>query len=125
MKIGLFRDPTYAPCSFLIIKVDENNHALPYRGAANEANSVLIQTDWDHPGVARTFGFTGKNDCAKCGHEGTDGTIDCPECGRTATQFIGEAGEWLHDKATRADHDWPAEVTAEDPGYFAAERATP
>ena len=25
----------------------------------NERETILIQTDWDYPGVARTFGWTG------------------------------------------------------------------
>lgn len=93
MKIGLFRDPSYAPCCFLIIRVTADNQAMAYRGD-NERNSVLIQSDWDFPGVARTFGASFEDN------------------------QISEAGEWLHEHASRADYGWAAEVTADDPGYF-------
>lgn len=99
--------------------------------------TVLIQTDWDCPGVASTFGWSTQSiqrcqscghmqevdpqavaqfECGECGelcdrcrHNGTDGTVDCPSCHITATQFIESAGNWLsaNDGAT-----------ADDPGYF-------
>lgn len=78
--------------------------------AAN-GQSVLIQTDWDWPSVASTFGWTiaSVQDNGPCDHGYTDGTIDCSECGHTASTFIARAGEWLDD------HDG---ATADDPGYF-------
>jgi len=30
--------------------------------ARDEANTLLIQTDWDFPGVARSFGWSGEDD---------------------------------------------------------------
>ena len=35
-------------------------------------DSVLIQTDWDYPGIAQRMGRTA---CHQCGE--TDGTVDC------------------------------------------------
>jgi len=64
---------------------------------------ILIQTDWDYPGVATTFGWPGHE------HDSTDGTIDCPECGKSAMEMINEAREWLSDHIGDV---------AEDPGYF-------
>jgi hypothetical protein len=58
----------------------------------SESDSVLIQTDWDHPGVASCMGWS------PC-HRETDGTIDCPECGLTAVSFIREAGEHIREHA--------------------------
>jgi len=66
--------------------------------------SRLIQTDWDFPGVAASFGWR----ACKCGR--TDGTVDCPH--KTASQMIGEAAEFL-------DEHIGDEI--EDPGYFAGD----
>lgn len=65
-----------------------------------EEPSILIQSDWDFPGVATTFGWT------PCPCGGTDGTVDCPH--KTASQMIAEAQEYL---------DSHEGTTAEDPGY--------
>lgn len=66
--------------------------------------TLLIQSDWDYPGVASSFGFV---PCAQC--DCTDGTVDCAH--KTVLEMITEAQEFL-DSAE-------GEVT-EDPGYFAA-----
>ena len=63
---------------------------------------ILIQTDFDFPGTASTFGWS------PC-HRSTDGTVNCPDCGKTATEMISEAAEFL-DKNIGA--------VADDPGYF-------
>ena len=74
--------------------------------------SILVQTDWDFPGLAATFGW---NPCSGCRHSckgSTDGTIDCRA--RTASEHIGRAREYLDQ------HDGK---TVEDPGYFQTEGA--
>jgi hypothetical protein len=64
--------------------------------------SVLFQTDWDFPSLARSLGWDmttlqrGKRS-SPCDHSGTDGTVRCPECRITAGEFIAEASKWLHD----------------------------
>ncbi|MFN0021311.1 MAG: hypothetical protein ACKVP0_23930 [Pirellulaceae bacterium] len=68
---------------------------------AADDRSILIQTDYDFPGVASSFGW---QPC-KCG--ATDGTIDCPH--QTATGMIVEAREFLASKIG---------ASADDPGYF-------
>jgi hypothetical protein len=68
---------------------------------ADDGRDILIQVDWDYPGVASTFGWTP----CPCGQ--TDGTVDCEH--RTASEMISEAGEFLRDHLGD---------TAEDPGYF-------
>ena len=96
-----------------------------------DGRSVLVQTDWDFPSVAGSFGWSPNfvQVCAECGHinpmrgyvceecdepgrycdhDGTDGTVDC-SCGVTAGDFISAARGWLDD------HDG---ATVEDPGYF-------
>lgn len=55
--------------------------------------SVLIQTDWDYPGIATSLGWVNKTRKHDCYHD-TDGTVDC-SCGRTASDMIGEAEEFL------------------------------
>ena len=69
---------------------------------ADDGCDILIQTDWDYPGVASTFGWC-PCDCGE-----TDGTVDCPH--RTASDMISEAGEYLDDHIGN---------TVDDPGYFA------
>ena len=69
----------------------------------DESQTLLIQTDWEWPGIASTFGWV---PCFECG--ATDGTVDCPH--RTASEMIAEAGEWIRDHIGER---------TEDPGYFA------
>lgn len=91
-------------------------------GAAvdDPAGSMLVQVDWDYPGIAGAFGWsvstveesTAHGYSLPCEHRGTDGTIACPDCGTPAGAFIESAADWLdsHDGAT-----------ADDPGYFTAD----
>ena len=74
--------------------------------------TILIQSDWDFPGVASAFGWStrkaGKRSCAdKC--RGTDGTVTCPSCGTTAGKYIASASDWL---------DGCGSKVVPDPGYF-------
>jgi hypothetical protein len=66
--------------------------------------TILIQSDWDYPGVASTFGWI---PCGQCRE--SDGTVDCKH--RTAHEMIASAAEYLDDG--------PGPV--EDPGYFGQE----
>lgn len=73
-----------APCGFLICRnTSRSKHLAP---------DVLIQTDWDFPGVASTMGWR----ACKCG--GTDGTVDCVPCGRTAGEMISEAYDYIRER---------------------------
>ena len=63
--------------------------------------SVLIQTDWDYPGTASTFGWSVGCDCS------TDGTVDCLH--KTASEHMASAYEYLCDNIGKV---------VEDPGYF-------
>jgi hypothetical protein len=67
----------------------------------NGEESILFQTDWDFPSLARSLGWRGKIGREKCEHRGTDGTITCPDCGRTAGDFIAAAVDWLDDNVGR------------------------
>lgn len=68
---------------------------------AADGRSILIQSDYDFPGIASTFGW---QSCS-CGT--TDGTIDCPH--QTVAEMIAEAREFLDSKIG---------ASADDPGYF-------
>lgn len=74
------------------------------------SDSILVQTDYDAPGVASTFGWDiSQVGSSNCRHRGTDGTIDCKECGTTASAFIAAAIDFIND------HDGDE---VDDPGYF-------
>lgn len=57
--------------------------------------SILIQTDYDFPILARNLGWNGKVGREKCKHVRTDGTVDCPTCGLKSIDFISAAIDWL------------------------------
>lgn len=98
MKITLDSNPDDAPCCLKIV--------------AEDGRDLLIQTDWDFPGVASTFGWSPasvQKPGRDCDHSQTDGTIDCPACGLEAGDFISNARQWIDD------HDG---ASVDDPGYF-------
>ena len=74
---------------------------------------ILVQLDYDFPGLASTFGWSpsmaGKRRCAD-GCQSTDGTIGCPTCGTPAGRYIESAAKYL---------DGCGSKIVEDPGYFA------
>ena len=77
---------------------------------AEDGRDRLIQTDWDAPGIARSFGWNiGEVGTGECPHESTDGTVTCKGCGKKAGDFITAALDWIQDNDG-------AEI--EDPGYF-------
>lgn len=84
MQITLETSP---PCAYIL--------------RAESGQTVLIQTDWDFPGAASTFGWM------SCDCGATDGTVDCPH--RTATAMIADARRFLDEHVG---------ATADDPGYF-------
>ena len=111
---------------------DVNAPCCPGEIVNDDGRNILVQTDWDYPSVASSFGWSVNHaqKCQACGHvqpkrgyvceecesgaaycdhDSTDGTIDCPDCGLTAGDFITAAGEWLRDNGG---------LTADDPGYF-------
>ena len=72
-----------------------------YLLVAEDGRDILIQTDFDFPGIASTFGWTP----CECGS--TDGTVDCTH--RKASDMIADAQAFLDDHI--GDE-------ADDPGYF-------
>lgn len=85
------------------VQLDRGPGGLYYTLTALDGSDreVMVQTDWDYPGLASNFGFIP----CKCG--ATDGTVDCKH--KTASEMIAAAWDFLDE------HD--GEVF-EDPGYF-------
>ena len=91
-------DSSYAPCGFLIVQKDGHYRA---------ESTVLVQSDWDFPCVAKRCGwglvlkqapgFQDRNNGIPCEHDGTDGTVDCPDCGCAASDFISAAYDFLRE----------------------------
>lgn len=81
-------DRHYAPCAFLIVRKGGD----PYE----EKDTVLVQTDWDYPGIARRMGH---QTCRACDY--TDGTVDVEKMIDAAFQHIwdhrGEEFEGLEE----------------------------
>ena len=99
------RDPEYAPCSYLLCRVSNPEAGEEHYNwnTRDDDNTLLIQTDWDWPGLASSFGWV----ACECGH--TDGTVDCKH--HTATDMIADAGEFLDNMAASGK-------VIPDPGYF-------
>jgi hypothetical protein len=76
----------------------------------NESRSILMQSDYEAPSVASSFGWSVKTVRRRgCSHDGTDGTIDCKICGVTASQFIKSAQDYIEANDGKS---------VDDPGYF-------
>lgn len=89
-------DQDYAPGCYLICRVRDGTW-----DTRDEENTVLVQTDWDYPGLASNLGWVP----CWCGF--TDGTIDCDH--KTASDMIGSAEKFINDHLGEM---------FEDPGYF-------
>lgn len=77
--------------------------------AHDDGREFLVQSDFEYPGIASTFGWKGPKPWRGCHHRFTDGTIDCPECGKSASSMIVEARLYLDENIGKR---------VEDPGYF-------
>lgn len=85
------------------ITLESGSFGWDYIIRAENGESVLVQTDWDYPGLAQTFGLWSPPSDA------TDGTVDCPITGKKASEMIAEAAEALSNGEG---------AQVEDPGYF-------
>jgi hypothetical protein len=94
------REPTFAPCGFLVCKADAQGNHDPYG-----SDTILIQSDWDFAGVASNWGW---KPC-QCDHSSTDGTVPCEGCGKSVGDMLADAFDFLVEHG-----DEP--IT--DPGYF-------
>lgn len=116
-----------------VIALESGQFGWDYLIVNDDGRDILIQTDWDYPGIASTFGWSvsaaqrpthshidSGDECADaecdmhdaCPHDATDGTIACEACGMTASEFIASAHTYLDDHIGD---------TADDPGYFGDE----
>jgi len=86
--ITIERGGSYAPCCYIVCQVFGEPEKYDW-DERDEGTTVLVQTDWDWPEIACTFGWSGS-------------------CDETA---IDDAGEYLDSIAGSG-------VIAEDPGYF-------
>src|SRR5665213_656669 len=72
-----------------------------YLITAEDGRDKLIQSDYDYPGIASTFGWSVSDLINKkkkvCKHKKSDGTIDCSDCGMKAGDFISSARDYLDD----------------------------
>ena len=85
---------SYAPTGFLIVPDGGDSR--------DDSQTTLIQSDWDHPGIAQTMGWSLRDLQAEdsdennpCLHESTDGTVTCKDCGLTASDFISAAYDFI------------------------------
>lgn len=84
MKVVIDRDSAYAPCSYLLCKVDADGNW----DTRDDMNTYVFQSDWDFPGLASIYGYV----ACECGC--TDGTIEACD-GRSATDMILEACDYM------------------------------
>ncbi len=67
-----------------------NGDCGTYMLVNENGEETLVQSDWDFPSTATTFGWVA---CPYCTY--TDGTVDCDH--RTASEMIADAREFLDD----------------------------
>lgn len=84
---------------YLLVKVDWDEKSQSWQETGRD---ILVQTDWDFPGTASTFGWIACNQCNQ-----TDGTVDCDH--HTVSEMIQDAIHYLDDHIGNI---------VEDPGYF-------
>jgi hypothetical protein len=101
------------------------NFCFEVQAVGDASKSLFVQTDWDYPSIARTFGWdmsTVKRKSADeeeeeskpCKHNHTDGTVKCRDCGLEPSDFIAAAYDYLSENEG---------AIADDPGYFDNEEA--
>lgn len=74
---------------------------------AEDGRDILVQSDWDYPGFASTFGWSVRNvqKCPQCGELSRPNTINganfvCDECAYNAD-------DWKRDTGTEYPHSFP------------------
>lgn len=90
-----------APCGYVLELVGPKRVLREFK-ASGIRPSVLFQTDWDFPSLARNLGWNMRGE--DCGHDETDGTVDCV-CGKSASTFISEAADFLDSKMNEVIRD--------------------
>ncbi len=90
-----------------MITLLDGDFGWDYLLANDDGQEVLIQSDWDYPGTAMTFGWSPCARCRRTCKGASDGTLDCPR--RSAFEHIMDAQAWL---------DRHIGTRVSDPGYF-------
>ena len=103
-KIQVTRDRSWAPCCFILCKVKDDGSINPRSEDAKD--SMLVQLDYDFPGLAQAFGWQ-----VPCTCGASDGSVDCEACGVTADDMISSARAYLYQCVEDGRQ-------VEDPGYF-------
>lgn len=95
------------------VTLEAGDFGWDYLLVAEDGRSLLVQTDWDYPGIASNLGWSPSDvePEGECEHAGTDGTINC-DCGVKVAVFLASAQSFLDD---HIGEDF------EDPGYFGEE----
>jgi hypothetical protein len=103
MSEGQQRRSIFDLCTFPAMKItlERGDFGFTYLLVAEDGRDILIQSDWDYPGTATTFGWR----ACECG--ATDGTVNCPH--KTASEMIADAQAYLDEHIGES---------VEDPGYF-------
>lgn len=102
MKFIVPSDEQNVPGGFVVRPVSQWNKRS-HRKEKPTREDMVIQTDWDYPGLASSMGWR----ACECG--GTDGTVDCEKCGRVADRMMAEAYDWIRAHMNEK---------FDDPGYF-------
>ena len=89
------------------ITLEEGSFGWDYVIQADDGRDLLIQSEWDYPATAMTFGWNPCTRCRRTCKGASDGTINCPR--RTASEHIASAQTWLDRNIGRR---------VPDPGYF-------
>ena len=55
--IAIEQGGNWAPCCYILCKVVDGDW-----DERDESTTVLVQTDYDYPGIARAFGWVGEDD---------------------------------------------------------------
>lgn len=90
-----------------MITLCDGNFGWDYVLEHDDGRMLLIQSDWEYPGAAMTFGWSPCSRCRRSCHGASDGTIDCAR--RSVSEHLASAQEWLDDHIGKR---------VIDPGYF-------
>lgn len=87
--IAIDRDPSYAPCCYVLCQCTGDPGLMDW-DTRDEEHTILVQTDWDYPGIARSFGWEGDDRDIEGAADYLD---DCVTWGKTVEDpgyFSGE-----------------------------------
>jgi hypothetical protein len=89
------------------ITLEEGGFGWDYMIVHDDGRDLFVQSDWEYPATAMTFGWSPCRWCRRTCRGASDGTIDCAR--RCAGAHINDAQAWL---------DRHIGKRVADPGYF-------